>query len=429
MAEKYTDSANAALKEAKRAAGEFGHSYVGSEHLLIGLYREKNGTASRLLRDFQIEERKMTDLIESLVTPEGEALRNVPDGWTPRAKNILKNADAEAVSLGLPQTGTEHLLLAMLEDVECVGTRLLYTMQTDIQKMYRMLLDILDAPEERSRDLMRNVRTAGEEYAADTPFLDQFGTDMTLRARENRLDPIVGRVRETERIMQILSRKTKNNPCLIGEPGVGKTAIVEGLARRIASGNVPESLREKRLVTLDMAAMVAGSKYRGEFEERIHKVLDEVMHSSNVLLFIDELHTLIGAGGAEGALDAANIMKPFLSRGEIQVIGATTVSEYRKYVEKDAALERRFQPVMVEEPSDEETVEILKGIRPAYEEHHNVTITDEALTEAVRLSRRYINDRFLPDKAIDLIDEAAARRQLQQDIPASAAKTGRGRRS
>ena len=420
MSEKYTDSANAALKEAKRAAGEFGHSYVGSEHLLIGLYREKNGTASRLLRDFQIEERKMTDLIESLVTPEGEALRNVPDGWTPRAKNILKNADAEAVSLGLPQTGTEHLLLAMLEDVECVGTRLLYTMQTDIQKMYRMLLDILDAPEERSRDLMRNVRTAGEEYAADTPFLDQFGTDMTLRARENRLDPIVGRVRETERIMQILSRKTKNNPCLIGEPGVGKTAIVEGLARRIASGNVPESLREKRLVTLDMAAMVAGSKYRGEFEERIHKVLDEVMHSSNVLLFIDELHTLIGAGGAEGALDAANIMKPFLSRGEIQVIGATTVSEYRKYVEKDAALERRFQPVMVEEPSDEETVEILKGIRPAYEEHHSVTITDEALTEAVRLSRRYINDRFLPDKAIDLMDEAAARCRLQQETAASA---------
>ena len=422
MAEKYTDSANAALKEAKHAAGAFGHSYIGSEHLLVGLYREEKGTASRVLREFQIDERKMTDLIESLVTPEGDYDKTEPGGWTPRAKSILKNADVEAHQLGLPQTGTEHLLLAMLEDVECVGTRLLYTMQVDLQKMYRMLLDILDAPEERSRDLMRNVRTAGEEFSADTPFLDQFGTDMTQKAREGRLDPIIGRTRETERIMQILSRKTKNNPCLIGEPGVGKTAIVEGLARKIASGSVPESLREKRLVTLDMAAMVAGSKYRGEFEERIRKVLDEVMHNANVLLFIDELHTLIGAGGAEGALDAANIMKPFLSRGEIQVIGATTVSEYRKYVEKDAALERRFQPVMVEEPSDEETIEILRGIRPAYEEHHKVTITDEALTEAVRLSRRYINDRFLPDKAIDLMDEAAARCRLQQD-PASGAGT------
>ena len=405
------------MTEAQNTAARLGHPYIGSEHLLIGLLTEKDGTASRLLREFQVDAKKAEELIDSLITPRrGDLLQEKP-GYTPRLQNILHNAAQEAQLLSLDRIGTEHLLLALLEDVECVGARLLHTMQVDLQKLFRTLLDILDAPEERSRDLMRNIRTAGDEFGTDTQVLDQYSTDMTAKAREGRLDPIVGRERETARILQILSRKTKNNPCLVGEPGVGKTAIVEGLAQKIAVGDVPASLQGKRVVTLDMTGMVAGSKYRGEFEERIRHVLEDVMRSQDVLLFIDELHTIIGAGGAEGALDASNILKPFLSRGEIQVIGATTLTEYRKYIEKDAALERRFQPVMVEEPSEEETVRILQGIRPAYEKHHGVCITDEALAEAVKLSMRYINDRFLPDKAIDLMDEAAARRQIEQSRP------------
>ena len=420
MAEQYTNSAKTVIREARKAAQSFGHTYIGSEHLLLGLLREKEGTASRLLREYQVEEEKVAGLIDTLITPVSSQTRVKGTEYSPRAKSIINNAGAEAKALGLDEVGTEHILLALVEDVESVGARILHTLEVDLQKLYRTLLDILDAPEERSRDLMKNVRTAGDDLSAETPWLDQFSTDMTARAREGRLGTIIGREKETGRLLQILSRKTKNNPCLIGEPGVGKTAIVEGLAQRIAAGNVPPSLQGKRVVTLDMAGMVAGSKYRGEFEERIKKVLEEVMLSQDILLFMDELHTLIGAGGAEGALDASNIMKPFLSRGEIQLIGATTVSEYRKYIEKDAALERRFQPVMVEEPSEEETVEILRGIRPEYEAYHGVEISDDALQEAVKLAKRYINDRFLPDKAIDLMDEAAARRQIEQSRPGTA---------
>ena len=416
MSDHYTASAAKVLQLAGQIAKECRHSYIGTEHLLLALLREPEGTAGTVLREFAVDETKTRQLIDQLIAPERSAGTAGQEGFTPRVQGILKNADEEAAALGMHKTGTEHLLIALLEDVECIAARLMHTMEINIQGMYKRLLDISDAPEERSRDLMRNIRTAGEEQYAATTALDQFSTDLTARAREGKIDPIVGREQQTMRILQILSRRTKNNPCLIGEPGVGKTAIVEGLAQRIAGGLVPRSLQGKRVISLDMASMVAGSKYRGEFEERMKRVLSEVTASREVLLFIDELHTIIGAGGAEGSLDASNIMKPFLSRGEIQVIGATTVSEYRKYVEKDPALERRFQPVMVEEPDDAETLQILKGLRPSYEKHHGVIISDDAMEAAVRLSRRYINDRYLPDKAIDLMDESCARRQLREGI-------------
>ena len=413
MPENYTKQAAAVLVKAKAAAKKNGGEPVGSEHLLLGLLQENTGTAGAVLAAFHVEEKKAAALIGDLIRPASPTAVAMPGEFTPRAEAILKNAEAEAKALELDKVGTEHILLAIIEDVECVGARLLHTMGVNLQEMFRALLDLMDAPPERSRDLMRQVRTAGDEMAGDTPILDQYSTDMTALAREGKLDPVVGREAETERIMQILSRRTKNNPCLIGEPGVGKTAIVEGLAQKIASGAVPESLAGKRVVTVDMAGMVAGSKYRGEFEERMKQVLEEVMQSGDVLLFIDELHTIIGAGGAEGSLDASNIMKPFLSRGRLQVIGATTVGEYRKYVEKDPALERRFQPVMVEEPTQEETVQILAGLKETYEKHHGVTITPEALEASAALSKRYINDRYLPDKAIDLMDEACARVRMR----------------
>lgn len=412
MLEQFTDSGKQALNLAKQTAKACHHGYVGSEHLLLGLLKEPLGTAGAVLRECQIEEKKLMELIGHLIAPEGDVITADREGYTPRAEGILRNAVEEAHLYGCDRAGTEHILLALLKDVECVAARLLHTMGVNLQKLYRRIIEIMGIDDERYKDLMKNTRSAGETQSAVTPFLDQFSRDLTEQAREGKIDPIVGRVDEIERIVQILSRRTKNNPCLMGEPGVGKTAIVEGLAQRIASGDVPLPLRGKRVLSLDMASMVAGSKYRGEFEERMKRVLNEVMDSQEVLLFIDELHTIIGAGGAEGALDASNIMKPFLSRGEIQVIGATTVEEYRKHIEKDPALERRFQPIMVEEPSLEETVEILKGLRPAYEKHHGVAISDQALEAAVKLSERYINDRFLPDKAIDLIDEASAKRQL-----------------
>ena len=412
MPERFTKPAATALKKAKTAARRSGDVPVGSEHLLLGLLQAKDGTAAAVLTSFRVEEARAAKLIDDLIRPASPVAVETPGEYTPRAAGILKNAADEARSLGMDEIGTEHILLALIEDVDCVAARLLHTMGVNLQELFRTLLDVTDAPEERSRELMRQVRTAGEDLAGDTPILDQYSTDMTAMAREGKLDPVIGRDAQTERIMQILSRRTKNNPCLIGEPGVGKTAIVEGLAQRIAAGNVPERLRGKRVVTVDMAGMVAGSKYRGEFEERMKQVIEEVVRSHDVLLFIDELHTIIGAGGAEGSLDASNIMKPFLSRGRLQVIGATTVGEYRKYVEKDPALERRFQPVMVEEPTLEETVQILKGLRETYEKHHGVEITDEALEDAAALSRRYISDRFLPDKAIDLMDEACARTQM-----------------
>lgn len=412
MLEQFTDSAKEAIQLAKEAAASSHHSYIGSEHLLLGLLREPKGTASAVLKECQIDEAKTQELISQLIAAEGGTVTADREGYTPRAEGILRNAVEDAHMFGSEMAGTEHILLAILKDVECVATRLMHTMGVNLQKVYGKILDIIGVSDDRYRDLMKNTRSAGETAPGATPMLDQYSRDLTEQAREGRIDPIVGRSSEIERILQILCRRTKNNPCLIGEPGVGKTAIAEGLARKIISGDVPEPLQGKRLISLDMASMVAGSKYRGEFEERMKRVLGEVMDNQEVLLFIDELHTIIGAGGAEGALDASNIMKPFLSRGEIQVIGATTVEEYRKYIEKDPALERRFQPIMVEEPSLEEAEEILRGLRGVYEKHHGVTISEEALEAAVKLSERYINDRYLPDKAIDLLDEACAKRQL-----------------
>ncbi len=412
MLEQFTDSAREALRLARQTAKACHHSYIGSEHLLLGLLKEPRGTAGVILKEFRVEEEKLTELMRQLVSEDGGVITADREGYTPRAEGILRNSIEEAQMFGSEKAGTEHILLAIIKDVECVAARLLHTMGVNLQTVYGKILDIMGVDDDRYQDLMHNVRSAGEAASGTTPVLDQYSRDLTEQAREGRIDPIVGREHEIGRIIQILSRRTKNNPCLIGEPGVGKTAIVEGLAQRIISGDVPKPLQNKRVVSLDMASMVAGSKYRGEFEERMKRVLSEVMECREVLLFIDEIHTIIGAGGAEGALDASNIMKPFLSRGEIQVVGATTVEEYRKHIEKDPALERRFQPVMVEEPTEEETLEILKGLRGTYEKHHGVTISDEALQAAVKLSKRYLNDRFLPDKAIDLVDEASARRQL-----------------
>lgn len=410
MQNHYTENALQVQKLAKKAARACGHSYVGSEHLLMGLVQERNGTAGVVLRRHSVEEKKLKELVNQLIAPQTGVIQEEQQGLTPRAESILNDSVEIAHFFENAQAGTEHLLLAILCDTECVAARLLHTLGVNLQKVYLDLVGIMEVPEEKYKELMKH--TASEGNGGSTPVLDQYSTDLTALAAARKLDLTVGREQETERMIQILSRRTKNNPCLIGEPGVGKTAIVEGLAQRIVSDRVPQPMRGKRVVTLDMAGMVAGSKYRGEFEERIKRIIREAAQSREVLLFVDELHTIIGAGGAEGALDASNILKPALSRGEIQLIGATTLDEYRKYIEKDPALERRFQPVYVEEPTAREAVEILKGLRPLYERHHGVTITDEALETAVKLSVRYINDRFLPDKAIDLIDEAAARRQL-----------------
>ena len=415
MRNEFTKQAQTALTLAKAAAIDFELGYIGTEHLLLGLLSETEGTAGRVLEEFQVDGKKLVELIDKLVTPSENGdvaeIEKAP-GYSPRTRKVLESAVMEAKQQGNDKAGTEHLLLAMLRETDCVGTRLLYTMGVNIQKLYAAVLGAMGYDNESIQEEFQAARAMQGQNGSATPALDQYSRDLTQMAAEGKLDPVVGREKEISRLIQILSRRTKNNPCLVGEPGVGKTAIAEGLAQRIIAGTVPDTIKDKRLVVLDLSGMVAGSKYRGEFEERIRRVVDEVRENQGILLFIDELHTIIGAGGAEGALDASNILKPSLSRGELQIIGATTLEEYRKYIEKDAALERRFQPVTVEEPSEEEAYEILKGLRPYYERHHKVEILDEALKTAVKMSVRYINDRFLPDKAIDLIDEAASKVQL-----------------
>lgn len=406
----YTKQAKAAIAYAERFAKKRNHTYVGTEHLLVGLVHEEQGTAGIVLRDLGVGEQRIAEMIGKLIAPDQEVLVEDHKGYTPKAEKVLEEGGREAANFRSSQIGTEHILLAMLREVDSVGTRLLHTMGINIQKLRNEVLAAMG--EESSKDA-GNVRMGSRKPVSVTPMLDQYSRDLTRMAQEQRLDPVVGREEEIARIIQILSRRTKNNPCLTGEPGVGKTAIVEGLAQRIVQGTVPDTIRDKRLVVLDLSGMVAGSKYRGEFEERIKRVVEEVMNHKGILLFIDELHTIIGAGGAEGALDASNILKPSLSRGEIQIIGATTREEYRKYIEKDAALERRFQPVTVDEPTEEDTISILRGLRPYYEKHHGVEITDMALEAAVKMSVRYISDRYLPDKAIDLMDEASAKIQLK----------------
>ncbi len=410
MIDRFTEQAKDAIRMAADVARELEHSYVGTEHLLIGLLQEGSGVAAKVLSGCGVREDKVIELVSQLISPNqsvGLAERNM---YTPSAKRVLENSYREAVRFKAPLIGTEHLLIAIIRESDCVAARLLNTMGVSVQKLYIEILSAMGEDAPTSRDELqpgRAVRGKG-----NTPMLNNYSRDLTALAREGKLDPVIGREQEIRRVIQILSRRTKNNPCLIGEPGVGKTAVVEGLAQMIVSGDIPEIIARKRVMTLDLSGMVAGSKYRGEFEERIKRVMAEVIEDGEVLLFLDEIHTIIGAGGAEGAIDASNILKPSLARGEIQLIGATTIHEYRKYIEKDAALERRFQPVTVEEPGEEESISILKGLRPRYEEHHKVTITDDALSAAVRLSARYINDRFLPDKAIDLIDEASSKVRL-----------------
>ncbi len=410
MKERFTNKARQALELAATEASEFGHNYVGTEHLLLGLLEEGSGVAAKTLEAHGVTAERVSDLINQLIAPANPIHMMDPGGYSPKARRVLENSYREAAQFKSQLIGTEHILIAMIKEGDCVATRLLNTMNVNIQKLYVDILVTMGQDVSAYRDEVESTRR--RDRNSNTPMLDNYSRDLTALAGEGKLDPVIGREKEIERVIQILSRRTKNNPCLIGEPGVGKTAIAEGLAAAIVRGNVPDTVKNKRVLTLDLSGMVAGSKYRGEFEERIKRVIGEVIRDGNVLLFLDEIHTIIGAGGAEGAIDAANILKPSLARGEIQLIGATTIDEYRKHIEKDAALERRFQPVMVEEPSEEQTVEILRGLRTSYEDHHHVTITDAALEAAVHLSARYINDRFLPDKAIDVIDEASSKTRL-----------------
>lgn len=405
----YTDKAKKALNYANRLSRSSGCNYVGTEHILAGLLKEGTGVAAEVLTANNVELEALLKLIDELVAAGEEVTVADRDGYSPRTQMVLDRAREMADRFDSERIGTEHLLLAIIKEGDCAASRLLNTMGANPQKLF---VDILAAMGEDPAQYREEIQRGRNEEATLTPTLDQYSRDLTAMARAGRLDPVIGREKETERVIQILCRRGKNNPCLIGEPGVGKTAIVEGIAQSLVNGNVPDIVADKRLVSLDMSGLVAKSKYRGEFEDRIKKVINEVETAGNVLLFIDELHTIIGAGGAEGALDASNILKPALARGDVQVIGATTIEEYRKYIEKDAALERRFQPVQVEEPTEEESIEILKGLRKLYERHHHVQITDEGVEASVRLSARYVNDRFLPDKAIDLMDEAAAKARL-----------------
>lgn len=401
----FTDKARTALKLAEKTAVRMHAGYVGTEHILVGLLKENTGVAAKVLFDNGTDEAKIIEMIQELIVPDGLVAVLDKEKYSPRAQSVLEEAHRQADRFGAERTGTEHILLALLKEGENVAVRLLNTLGISVQKLYA---DTLIAMGEDGNLYKEDLSKKQSRKNKQTSTLDQYSRNLTALAAEGKLDPVIGREDEIKRVIEILSRRTKNNPCLIGEPGVGKTAVVEGLALRIAAGDVPITVQNKRVLTLDLSGMVAGSKYRGEFEERIKKVIREVQEDGDVILFLDEMHTIIGAGGAEGAIDASNILKPSLARGELQLIGATTVAEYHKYVEKDAALERRFQSVYVEEPSIEQAIEILKGIAPKYEEHHKVTITSEAIRAAVTLSERYINDRNLPDKAIDLIDEAAA---------------------
>ncbi|MBQ6887260.1 MAG: ATP-dependent Clp protease ATP-binding subunit [Lachnospiraceae bacterium] len=410
MQSQFTGKAKAALMLAEKAARNMRQGYVGTEHILLGLLREQTGVAARVLLENGVDEAQVLEMIRDLIATEAGISLKERDGYSPRAIKILEEAHKQAERFGAELTGTEHILLALIKEGENVAVRLLNTSGISTQKIY---VDLLIAIGEDGGLYKEDLAKKNAKKKQGQSMLEQYSRDLTALAREGKLDPVIGREEEIQRVIQILSRRTKNNPCLIGEPGVGKTAVIEGLALRIVSGEVPFTVQDKRVLTLDLSGMVAGSKYRGEFEERIKKVIKEVIEAGNVLLFLDEMHTLIGAGGAEGAIDASNILKPSLARGEIQLIGATTISEYRKYIEKDAALERRFQPVNVEEPSVEEAIRILTGIASKYEEHHRVKIRQDAIDAAVRLSDRYINDRNLPDKAIDLIDEAASAARIK----------------
>ena len=405
MHKDFTAQAEKVLMTAKSLARKWGHPYVGTEHLLLALRKEFTGVAGQVLAMHRVDEEKITKIIEELGAPAQEEKRKKME-YSPRLEFLLDNAFQEAVRQNSEKIGTEHLLLAMIKDADCAATRSLATLNVDLVKVHDDILHVVGINPKDYEDGLEGGRVQGG-------MLEQFSTDLTAKAAEGKLDPVVGREAEIERLMQVLSRRTKNNPCMIGEPGVGKTAIIEGLASRIAEGIVPEGMREKHILTLDLSGMVAGTKYRGEFEDRMKKLLREVKNDKNVILFLDEIHTIIGAGGAEGALDAANILKPSMARGEIQLIGATTINEYRKHIEKDAALERRFQPIMVEEPDAELCKKILEGLKAKFEEHHRVVITDVAIDSAIQLSERYINDRHLPDKAIDVLDEACSKVSLR----------------
>lgn len=409
----FTEKARIALSEAHASATELGHNYIGSEHILAGLIGEGSGVAAKLLEKCSITYEGVMDKIREY-TGAGEPIMGKPDLLlTPRSKRILEISAGEARRLGHKYIGTEHLLMAIIRDGEGVAAKILVNSGVNLQGFYAEIMDTIESDMEPERQSAPDYHDAPRSSSkSSTPTLDKFGRDFTSLARDGKFDPVIGRSDEIDRVIQILSRRTKNNPCLIGEPGVGKTAVIEGLAQRIASGDVPEPLKTKRLVAMDLSGMVAGAKYRGEFEERLKKIINEVLEAKNVVMFLDELHTIVGAGSAEGSMDASNILKPFLARGELQLIGATTLKEYKKYIEKDAALERRFQPVTVGEPTIEETIDILSGIRDKYEAHHGVSITDGAIKAAAELSARYITDRFLPDKAIDLIDEASSKKRL-----------------
>lgn len=410
----FTKQAEKSVRYAAKKAREMQHPYIGSEHLLLGLKREYSGVAGQILAQNGVEEEKILRLMDELIVPGGDVIAEGRPEMSPRYQDILENSRKEAQRLHMTQVGTEHLLLSMIRDVDCVATRILITLNINLQKIFQ---DIMNAVGADAKEYQEEIQDEGRGARS---MMDQFCTDMTLRAEEGKLDPVIGREEEMRRLMQILSRRTKNNPCLVGEPGVGKTAVIEGLAQRIASGVVPEKMKDKRIYSLDLPGLIAGSKYRGEFEERMKGLIAEVETNGNVILFLDEIHTMIGAGGAEGAIDASSILKPSLARGELQLIGATTISEYRKYIEKDAALERRFQPLSVEEPSTEECLAILNGLREKYETHHKVVIDSTALEAAVRMSARYITDRNLPDKAIDVIDEACSKVSLKgYSVPAN----------